>query len=76
MGAQHGKENRGSASSVGSSSHGNKLTKHGQKQKAKDIRLSSVSANIFTEHSGECGFRDRTPECGLTESNENPVDGY
>ncbi|XP_077505718.1 tyrosine-protein kinase Abl isoform X2 [Amblyomma americanum] len=51
MGAQHGKENRGSASSVGSSSHGNKLTKHGQKQKAKDIRLSSVSANIFTEHS-------------------------
>ncbi|XP_077505717.1 tyrosine-protein kinase Abl isoform X1 [Amblyomma americanum] len=52
MGAQHGKENRGSASSVGSSSHGNKLTKHGQKQKAKDIRLSSVSANIFTEHSG------------------------
>lgn len=52
MGAQHGKENRGSASSVGSSSHtGNKLTKHGQKQKAKDTRLSSASANIFTEHS-------------------------
>uniref|UniRef100_A0A2R5LL31 Tyrosine-protein kinase n=1 Tax=Ornithodoros turicata TaxID=34597 RepID=A0A2R5LL31_9ACAR len=52
MGAQHGKENRGSASSVGSSSHtGNKLTKHGQKQKTKDTRLSAASANIFTEHS-------------------------
>ncbi|GFV91166.1 hypothetical protein TNCV_896871 [Trichonephila clavipes] len=49
MGAQQGKENRGSSSSVGSGSHGGKTTKH--KSKSKDTRVSSGAGNIFTEHS-------------------------
>ncbi|XP_055933406.1 tyrosine-protein kinase Abl-like isoform X2 [Argiope bruennichi] len=49
MGAQQGKENRGSSSSVGSGSHGGKTTKH--KSKSKDTRISSGAGNIFTEHS-------------------------
>ncbi|XP_035211836.1 tyrosine-protein kinase Abl-like isoform X2 [Stegodyphus dumicola] len=48
MGAQQGKENRGSSSSVGSGSHGGKPTKH--KSKSKDTRISSGAGNIFTEH--------------------------
>ncbi|XP_013776391.1 tyrosine-protein kinase Abl-like [Limulus polyphemus] len=48
MGAQQGKENRGSGSSVGSG-HGGKTGKS-FKNRSKDSRLSSVSGNIFTEH--------------------------
>lgn len=56
MGAQQGKENRGSSSSVGSGSHGGKTTKH--KSKSKDTRISSGGAgNIFTEHNGKLLFR-------------------
>lgn len=53
MGAQQGKENRGSNSSVGSGSHGGKTSK---KSKSKDTRISSGAANIFTEHNGMCFF--------------------
>lgn len=53
MGAQQGKENRGSNSSVGSGSHGGKSTK---KSKSKDTRISSGAGNIFTEHNGMCFF--------------------
>ncbi|GFS65797.1 hypothetical protein TNIN_5851 [Trichonephila inaurata madagascariensis] len=54
MGAQQGKENRGSSSSVGSGSHGGKTTKH--KSKSKDTRVSSGAGNIFTEHSVKLGY--------------------
>lgn len=53
MGAQQGKENRGSSSSVGSGSHGgSKSTKH-KSSKNKDTRVSSGLGNIFTEHNGK-----------------------
>ncbi|XP_054706918.1 tyrosine-protein kinase Abl-like [Uloborus diversus] len=48
MGAQQGKENRGSSSSVGSGSHGGKPAKH--KSKSKDTRISTGAGNIFIEH--------------------------
>nr|XP_042903956.1 tyrosine-protein kinase Abl isoform X1 [Parasteatoda tepidariorum] len=62
MGAQQGKENRGSSSSVGSGSHGGKPSKH--KSKSKDSRISSGAANIFTEHNvGSSLWLDNVKGC-------------
>lgn len=65
MGAQQGKENRGSSSSVGSGSHGGKTTKHKSKSKDNTTRISSGPGNIFTEHSGELFYLWLSPVCPI-----------